>query len=263
MNRLWQVVAMCATGAAVAACGPQAATTTSGQHHMDMNMHMNMNAKPAAPVASVGVQRKYYIAADQVLWDYAPDGQNDITGAPFTAEEQVFTKQGPNRVGHKYWKSLYRGYTDATFTHQIARPTSCAPVARACDDSLGMLGPVIRASVGDSIQVVFKNNTPYPASIHPHGVFYQKDSEGAPYSDGTSGADKADALHAVLEGISNDVAAGLAARLRRYVSGSLAGGLFAGPTNVELNRRLVVFDQVKPAPYEYPRRPGLPTKRPL
>ena len=194
MSRTWQVIALCATAAAVAACGPQAATSPSAQHHMDMNMHMKMNTKAGAvaPVASVGVQRKYYIAADPVLWDYAPDGQNDITGAPFTAEEQVFTKQGANRIGHRYWKSLYRGYTDATFSHQIARPTSCAPVARACDDSLGMLGPVIRATVGDTIQVVFKNNTAYPASIHPHGVFYQKDSEGAPYSDGTSGADKSD-----------------------------------------------------------------------
>jgi type IV secretory pathway VirB4 component len=49
-------------------------------------------------------------------------------------------------------------------------------------------------------------------------------------------------LHAVLESMPNDVAVGLAARLQRYVSGSLAGGLFAGPTNVELNRRLVVFN---------------------
>jgi conjugal transfer ATP-binding protein TraC len=49
-------------------------------------------------------------------------------------------------------------------------------------------------------------------------------------------------LHALLETIASDVAPGLAARLRRYVSGSLAGGLFAGPTNVELNRRLVVFN---------------------
>ncbi len=49
-------------------------------------------------------------------------------------------------------------------------------------------------------------------------------------------------LHAVLESIPNDVAVGLAARLRRYVSGSLAGGLFAGQTNVALNRRLVVFN---------------------
>jgi len=50
-------------------------------------------------------------------------------------------------------------------------------------------------------------------------------------------------LQAVLEEpADNDVAAGLAARLRRYVSGSLAGGLFAGPTNVALNGRLVVFN---------------------
>jgi len=50
-------------------------------------------------------------------------------------------------------------------------------------------------------------------------------------------------LQSVLEETSNnDVVAGLAARLRRYVSGSLAGGLFAGPTNVALNRRLVVFN---------------------
>ena len=49
-------------------------------------------------------------------------------------------------------------------------------------------------------------------------------------------------LHAALEPLDNDVAAGLAARLRRYVRGSLAGGLFAGPTNVALDRRLVVFN---------------------
>src|SRR5205807_2172805 len=40
----------------------------------------------------------------------------------------------------------------------------------------------------------------------------------------------------------DDAAAGLAARLRRYTRGSLAGGLFAGQTNVALNRRLVVFN---------------------
>ena len=49
-------------------------------------------------------------------------------------------------------------------------------------------------------------------------------------------------LQSALEVLDNDVAAGLAARLRRYVHGSLAGGLFSGPTNVALNRRLVVFN---------------------
>jgi type IV secretory pathway VirB4 component len=49
-------------------------------------------------------------------------------------------------------------------------------------------------------------------------------------------------LQASLEAIRDDVSKGLASRLRRYVSGSLAGGLFAGQTNVALNRRLVVFN---------------------
>src|SRR5207248_1445137 len=49
-------------------------------------------------------------------------------------------------------------------------------------------------------------------------------------------------LYAVLEAMPGDVAAGLTARLRRYVRGSLGGGMFAGPTNVALNRRLVVFN---------------------
>src|SRR6266568_4141527 len=49
-------------------------------------------------------------------------------------------------------------------------------------------------------------------------------------------------LQTALENVASDVGVGLAARLRRYVSGSLAGGLFAGPTNVALNRRLIVFN---------------------
>ncbi|MCW5880718.1 MAG: ATP-binding protein [Anaerolineae bacterium] len=48
-------------------------------------------------------------------------------------------------------------------------------------------------------------------------------------------------LHATLSAIGTDTATSLATRLRRYVDGSLAG-LFSGPTNVALDRRLVVFN---------------------
>jgi type IV secretory pathway VirB4 component len=48
-------------------------------------------------------------------------------------------------------------------------------------------------------------------------------------------------LHVVLQDTPGDIAAGLTARLERYVQGSLGGGLFAGPTNVALDRPLVVF----------------------
>ena len=50
----------------------------------------------------------------------------------------------------------------------------------------------MRAEVGDTIRILFKNNATRPYSMHPHGVFYDKDSEGAPYDDGTSGTDKED-----------------------------------------------------------------------
>jgi conjugal transfer ATP-binding protein TraC len=48
-------------------------------------------------------------------------------------------------------------------------------------------------------------------------------------------------LHAVLDEMPDEVTARLATRLERYVSGSLGGGLFAGPTNIDLDQPLVVF----------------------
>jgi manganese oxidase len=125
----------------------------------------------------VAQTRTYYIAADDVVWDYAPTGINQITGQPFDDVANVFVANGPDRIGKKYIKALYREYTDATFSRR-----------KASASNLGTLGPMIRAVVGDTIVVNFKNNTQFPASIHPHGVFYDKASEGAPYNDGTSGA---------------------------------------------------------------------------
>lgn len=43
---------------------------------------------------------------------------------------------------------------------------------------LGFLGPVLRAEVGDVILIHLKNFATRPYTIHPHGVFYEKDSEG-------------------------------------------------------------------------------------
>jgi len=81
-------------------------------------------------------------------------------------------------------KCLYRGYTDGSFSHLRTRA--------ADQQYLGILGPVIRAEVGDTIKIVFRNTCPFPTSMHPHGVLYTKGSEGAPYSDGTQGAAKKD-----------------------------------------------------------------------
>ena len=50
---------------------------------------------------------------------------------------------------------------------------------------MGVLGPFIRAEVGDIIKVVFRNNASREYSIHPQGVRYNKSYEGMKYQDGS------------------------------------------------------------------------------
>src|SRR3984957_7230173 len=128
--------------------------------------------------------RTYYVAADEVDWDYAPGGGNKMMGMKFDGYSKVFVERGPHRIGSIYRKALYREYTDETFAHLKPRPAEGEPS--------GIIGPILRAEVGDTIRVVFKNNATHPYSMHPHGVFYKKDSEGALYEDGTSDSDKVD-----------------------------------------------------------------------
>ncbi len=137
-----------------------------------------------AQAGSAPTTHTYYIAADEVEWDYAPGGVNQITGQPFGEEEAFWVESGPHRIGRVYKKALFREYTDETFTTLKPRPPEW--------EHLGILGPLLRAEVGDTIRIVYRNNAPFPNGLHPHGVFYDKDSEGAPYADGTSIADQAD-----------------------------------------------------------------------
>lgn len=79
---------------------------------------------------------------------------------------QLYTTQGPKRIGHKYKKAVFREFTDATFTARRKRKTEH-------EKHLGILGPIIRAEVGDTIEVVFNNMASRDYSMHPHGVFYE------------------------------------------------------------------------------------------
>jgi FtsP/CotA-like multicopper oxidase with cupredoxin domain len=131
-----------------------------------------------------GKTRTYYIAADSVSWSYAPEGRNLIAESPFDDVAAVFTAAGPNRIGSTYRKSLYQEYTDGTFTTAAPRTAEW--------QHLGFLGPVIHAAVGDTVRIVFRNNLDRAASVHMHGLRYRKASEGAPYNDGTTPAQRAD-----------------------------------------------------------------------
>ncbi len=131
----------------------------------------------AAPAAHAGKTRTYYVAADEVQWDYAPSGRDEAMGMPFDANAKGFVETSANHIGRVYKKAVYHEYTDATFTTIKPR--------EAKDAYLGILGPILYAEVGDTIKVVFKNNATHPYGMHPHGVLYQKDSEGANYNGGS------------------------------------------------------------------------------
>jgi hypothetical protein len=105
--------------------------------------------------------RHYFIAAEDVTWDYAPSGQNLLTGAPLSL---------PWR-GHTRWsKTRYIEYTDSTFTTRKPQP-----------EWLGILGPIIRGEVGDEIVVEFLNRSKRLHDMHPHGLRYDKNNEGSYY----------------------------------------------------------------------------------
>jgi FtsP/CotA-like multicopper oxidase with cupredoxin domain len=140
--------------------------------------------RQAGPAELSGKIRTYYVAADEVDWDYAPSGRDEAMGQPFDAIAKGYTEPGPHRIGRVYKKAIYREYADATFTRLKVRPPE--------EQSLGLVGPILRGEVGDTIRVVFRNHASHPYSMHPHGVLYRKDSEGADYNDGTSGSDKED-----------------------------------------------------------------------
>ena len=132
-------------------------------------------AEPAAKMPP-GQTRTYYIAAEEIDWNYIPDGKDMMMMAAFNKYQKVFTTPATNQIGCTYRKAVFREYTDDTFKTQKPRPAELA--------HMGLLGPVIRAEVGDTIKVVLRNNAGFPFSLHPHGVAYTRDSEGAMYSDG-------------------------------------------------------------------------------
>uniref|UniRef100_V9K7L3 ferroxidase n=1 Tax=Callorhinchus milii TaxID=7868 RepID=V9K7L3_CALMI len=112
--------------------------------------------------SSLGNVRHYFIAAEEIIWDYAESNVNN----KMSSTEQRNTR---------YKKVIFRRYTDAFFTKLYDHGER--------DEHLGILGPVIRAEVNDIIKVMFKNLASRPYSIHAHGVSYEKSSEGMSYED--------------------------------------------------------------------------------
>lgn len=156
----------------------------------------------APPAAARGREatRTYYIAADEVLWDYLPAGENacedhasahaipadddddgagalnplwwadDGDGAAdfngFEREDAAYLRAGEHRVGSTYLKAQWREYSDARFDtlRHGARSRGNGP-----SEHLGLQGPVLRGAVGDVLQLVVRNNLRFACGFHVHG----------------------------------------------------------------------------------------------
>ncbi|XP_044090900.1 hephaestin isoform X4 [Neovison vison] len=139
--------------------------------------------QPLWPHPTDGATRVYYLAIQDVQWNYAPKGRNIIRNQTLddNTVASSFLKSDKNRIGSSYKKTIYKEYRDGSYMDEMVQPAW-----------LGFLGPVLQAEVGDVIIIHLKNFASRPYTIHPHGVFYEKDSEGSLYPDGSSGRLKAD-----------------------------------------------------------------------
>lgn len=80
----------------------------------------------------------------------------------------VQTKWTP---GSKFLKERFIGYTDSNFTQKSAQPAW-----------LGVQGPVMRAEVGDMIEILVYNVLEQPSiTMHSMGLTYTKANEGSLY----------------------------------------------------------------------------------
>lgn len=107
--------------------------------------------------------QKYYIAINEVEWDYAPSQMDKWSGVPIdkSTEASKFLQPSANRIGRVYKKVMYVGYKDAEFKQPLER-----------EPWLGLLGPILRIEAGDELHVTLFNNATRPYSFYPHALTY-------------------------------------------------------------------------------------------
>jgi len=130
-----------------------------------------VEANPACPVSPCTV-RTYYIGAHEQVWNYAPSGYDHFNGMPFVRDPEgagLFTLNSPSMIGAMYQKAFFYEFTDETFTARKAKPNWAE-----------FMGPTLRVEVGDVLELVFNNLASKNYSMHPHGVKYTPQNEGAP-----------------------------------------------------------------------------------
>jgi manganese oxidase len=110
------------------------------------------SAAEVAQISSAGPTREYWIAAEERPWNIVPTHRDQMMNMPIKEGKTTFNAYG------------YRPYS-ANFA---------APLAPA-----SIPGPLLEAEVGETLVVHFRNKLKTPVTMHPHGVFYSSEMDGA------------------------------------------------------------------------------------
>uniref|UniRef100_A0A671W932 Coagulation factor VIII-like n=1 Tax=Sparus aurata TaxID=8175 RepID=A0A671W932_SPAAU len=99
--------------------------------------------------------RHYYIAAEEVTWDYG----SSTDSTPLFRE----VRRGMRKFLPAYKKVVFRAYKDEDFRDPVDRGE--------LQEHLGIMGPFIRTEINNLLTVIFKNKASRPYSFHLQGVY--------------------------------------------------------------------------------------------
>jgi len=106
---------------------------------------------PAPAPASGGARREYWVVAQEVRWNIVPTKRDEMMN---------------RRVKEK---AKFKAFVYREFTENFGAPKGPA----------GMPGALLEAETGDTLVVNFRNDLKVPATMHPHGVVYTPEMDGA------------------------------------------------------------------------------------
>jgi FtsP/CotA-like multicopper oxidase with cupredoxin domain len=102
-----------------------------------------------------GPKREYWIKAEQRRWNIVPD-----------KTDQMMNK--------KIKRSVTGSTTSDVFAYRPYSQDFAQPIGPAT-----IPGPLLEANVGETLVIHFQNECPLPVTMHPHGIFYSNEMDGA------------------------------------------------------------------------------------
>jgi FtsP/CotA-like multicopper oxidase with cupredoxin domain len=105
--------------------------------------------------AVTGNRKEYWITAEPRNWNAVPK-----------KKDQMMNRRLPRKNTG--------GTTGQVFGYRLYSPNFAQPLGPAT-----IPGPLLDATVGDTLVVHFQNRCPLPVTMHPHGIFYSNEMDGA------------------------------------------------------------------------------------